>query len=109
SICAFADGRLTVGPASAGAVPGPACYRQGGPLTITDCNVALGKIQPDFFPALFGSEGRAPIDCAASRARLGEIAGLAQLEPEAAAEGLLAIAVANMANAIRAISVARGQ
>jgi 5-oxoprolinase (ATP-hydrolysing) len=109
SICAFADGRLTVGPASAGAVPGPACYRQGGPLTITDCNVALGKIQPDFFPAIFGAEGRAPIDRAASRTRLAEIARLAKLEPEMAAEGLLAIAVANMANAIRAISVARGQ
>jgi 5-oxoprolinase (ATP-hydrolysing) len=57
SVCRFDGGRLLVGPASAGAVPGPACYRRGGPLTVTDCNVALGKIQPDFFPSVFGPEG----------------------------------------------------
>jgi 5-oxoprolinase (ATP-hydrolysing) len=108
SICRFDGGRLLVGPASAGAVPGPACYRRGGPLTVTDCNVALGKVQPDFFPSVFGPEGDEPLDRDAALARLEEIAAHAGLSPEAAAEGLVAIAVANMANAIKSVSIARG-
>ncbi len=109
SVCRFENGRLRVGPQSAGAVPGPACYRRGGPLTVTDCNVVLGKLQPDYFPALFGADGKAALDVAASQARLAEVAAAADLSSEVAAEGLVAIAVADMANAIKAISVARGQ
>lgn len=108
SICGYDGGRLFVGPASAGAVPGPASYRRGGPLTVTDCNVALGKIQPDFFPAVFGPAGDAPLDVNAARARLAELAAQVGRSAEETAEGLVAIAVADMANAIRAISVARG-
>src|SRR5690606_4876367 len=62
SIIAFRGGRLTVGPESAGPWPGPACYRHGGPLTITDANVLLGRIQPDFFPRTFGPDANEPID-----------------------------------------------
>jgi len=108
SVCRFDGGRLLVGPASAGAVPGPASYRRGGPLTVTDCNVALGKVQPEFFPGVFGPDGDAPLDREAALARLGEVAAQAGLSPEAAAEGLIAIAVANMANAIKSVSIARG-
>jgi 5-oxoprolinase (ATP-hydrolysing) len=114
SVCGVSMGRLTVGPASAGAAPGPACYRRGGPLTVTDCNLVLGKIQPDHFPAVFGPGGDQPLDRAASEARLAELAARVEsetgqrLEPHALAEGLIAIAVANMAKAIKAISVARG-
>src|SRR5690606_10206034 len=67
SIVAFRGGRLTVGPESAGAQPGPACYRNGGPLTVTDANVLLGRIQPDFFPATFGPRADEPIDTAIVR------------------------------------------
>ena len=115
SICHFDGGRLLVGPASAGADPGPACYRRGGPLTITDCNLVLGKIQPEHFPALFGPNRDLPPDRAASVAALDalldqvEAASGDRLTHEAAAEGLVAIAVANMARAIRAVSVARGE
>lgn len=115
SICQFDGGRLLVGPASAGADPGPACYRRGGPLTITDCNLVLGKIQPGHFPALFGPNRDLPPDRAASVAALDalldqvEAATGDRLTREAAAEGLVAIAVANMARAIRAVSVARGE
>ncbi|WP_423143141.1 hydantoinase B/oxoprolinase family protein [Parablastomonas sp. CN1-191] len=114
SICAVAAGRLTVGPASAGAVPGPAAYRRGGPLTVTDCNVLLGRVMPHRFPALFGPGGDEPLDCAAVEAQFAGLAAEVEREtgraarPEALAEGFLAIAVANMANAIRQISVARG-
>ena len=104
SICRFDGQRLLVGPESAGAVPGPACYRRGGPLTVTDCNVMLGKLRPDFFPALFGAHGDQPLDAVAVTARFAEL----PLDPHAAAEGFVAVAVANMANAIRKISVARG-
>ena len=104
SICRFDGQRLMVGPDSAGAVPGPACYRRGGPLTVTDCNVMLGKLRPEFFPALFGAEGDRPLDQAAVEARFAELA----LDPHVAADGFIAVAVANMANAIRKISVARG-
>ncbi|MCX9148506.1 hydantoinase B/oxoprolinase family protein [Erythrobacter sp. WG] len=110
SICRFDGARFRVGPESAGAEPGPACYRKGGPLTVTDCNLFLGRIDPAFFPAVFGPGGDEPLDPAAARARLQEIA--AQLpEPrslQTIAEGFLAIAINNMAAAIRKISVARG-
>ncbi|WP_019516192.1 hydantoinase B/oxoprolinase family protein [Sphingomonas sp. Mn802worker] len=114
SICRMVGGRLVVGPESAGAVPGPACYRRGGPLTVTDCNLILGKIQPAHFPSLFGPAGDQPLDADASQARLDalldEVEAVSGTRParEAAAEGLVAIAVANMAKAIKAISVARG-
>jgi 5-oxoprolinase (ATP-hydrolysing) len=114
SICRFDGARMRVGPESAGADPGPACYRRGGPLTITDCNVALGKLQPDVFPHVFGPGGDEPIDVEASRARLAEVAeamsstGLPPRAPEEIAEGFLAIAIDNMANAIKKISIARG-
>lgn len=110
SICRFDGARFRVGPQSAGADPGPACYRKGGPLTVTDCNLFLGRIDPSHFPAVFGPAGDQPLDPAASRKRLEEIAASLP-EPkqlEEIAEGLLAIAVENMANAIRKISVARG-
>ncbi|WP_326525088.1 hydantoinase B/oxoprolinase family protein [Sphingomonas sp.] len=108
SICRFESGRLAVGPQSAGAVPGPAAYRRGGPLTVTDCNVALGKLQPDLFPAVFGPNGDQPLDISAAHVRLAQVAADAAMAPEDTAEGLIAIAVASMANAIRAVSVARG-
>lgn len=110
SICRFDGARFRVGPESAGADPGPACYRKGGPLTVTDCNLFLGRIDPAFFPAVFGPEGDAQLDPVAARTRLEEVAAtLPEPRPiEDIAEGFLAIAVDNMANAIRKISVARG-
>ncbi|RJG54429.1 5-oxoprolinase [Sphingobium terrigena] len=114
SICSFVDGRFRVGPESAGAVPGPACYRRGGPLTITDCNLLLGKIQPDHFPSLFGPNGDQPLDPAAAQARIATICAQVQAETgrtltvRDAAQGFIAVAVASMANAIKRISVARG-
>lgn len=114
SILHFDGMRLSVGPDSAGADPGPACYRNGGPLTITDCNVLLGKLDPALFPAVFGPDGDEPLDAdivrekfAALAGEVGARAGTAK-SPEALAEGFLAIAVENMANAIRTISVRRG-
>ncbi len=110
SICQYEGGRFRVGPESAGADPGPACYRKGGPLTVTDCNLVLGRIDPAFFPNVFGPGGAQPLDPDASRARLDEIARALEEpnSPEEIAEGFLAIAVDSMANAIRKISVARG-
>jgi 5-oxoprolinase (ATP-hydrolysing) len=110
SICRFDGARFRVGPESAGADPGPACYRKGGPLTVTDCNLFLGRIDPAFFPAVFGPDGDAQLDPVAARTRLEEVAAtLPEPRPiEDIAEGFLAIAVDNMANAIRKISVARG-
>ncbi|WP_043154108.1 hydantoinase B/oxoprolinase family protein [Sphingobium sp. Ant17] len=110
SICRFDGARFRVGPESAGADPGPACYRKGGPLTVTDCNLFLGRLDPAFFPAVFGPQGDAPLDPVVARGRLEEVAAMLP-EPrplEEIAEGFLAIAVDNMANAIRKISVARG-
>jgi 5-oxoprolinase (ATP-hydrolysing) len=110
SICRFDGMRFRVGPESAGANPGPACYRNGGPLTVTDCNLFLGRIDPAQFPAVFGPDGDQPLDSEASRVRLQEIAdqlgGAKSLEE--IAEGFLDIAVDNMAAAIRKISIARG-
>lgn len=110
SICSFDGARFRVGPESAGANPGPACYRNGGPLTVTDCNLFLGRIDPAFFPAVFGPGGDEPLDPAASRAALEKVAAdLPEVKPlEEIANGFLSIAVDNMANAIRKISVARG-
>ena len=108
SICHYDGSRFRVGPDSAGAVPGPACYRRGGPLTITDCNVVLGKIRAEHFPSVFGPGGDQPIDAEASLARVNAIAGPAGMEPRAVAEGFVRIAVDNMANAIKQISIARG-
>ncbi|ALG91036.1 MULTISPECIES: hydantoinase B/oxoprolinase family protein [Actibacterium] len=115
SVCSFRDGRFQVGPESAGADPGPACYRRGGPLTVTDCNVMLGKLTPAHFPAVFGPEGDQPLDVAVVRekftalaARIAAQTGAAPQTPEAVAQGFLRIAVDNMANAIKKISVQRG-
>jgi 5-oxoprolinase (ATP-hydrolysing) len=114
SICRLDAGRLVVGPESAGAIPGPACYRRGGPLTVTDCNLMLGKLVPEHFPRLFGPGGDQPIDRAVVEERFAALAAEIRAEtgqamaPEEIAQGFVRIAVANMAHAIRQISVARG-
>ena len=114
SILHFDGARYRVGPDSAGANPGPACYRRGGPLAVTDANVMLGKIQPRFFPAVFGPGGDLPLDAEVVRARFAALAEEIRQAtgdrraPEEAAEGFVAIAVGNMANAIKRISVQRG-
>lgn len=114
SILHFDGSRLRVGPDSAGADPGPACYGNGGPLAITDCNVLLGKLQPEFFPHVFGPKGNQALDVDVVRAKFAtleaEISAATGVEqtPEAVAEGFLSIAVENMANAIKKISVQRG-
>jgi len=115
SILSFRDGRSQVGPESAGANPGPAAYRRGGPLTVTDCNVMLGKLNPAHFPPVFGPGGDQPLDAEVVRRKFTELAaeiaaaaGTAPQPPEEVAEGFLRIAVANMANAIKKISVERG-
>ena len=110
SILRFDSGRYQVGPESAGANPGPAAYRRGGPLTVTDANVMLGRIQPGYFPRVFGPGGDQPLDAETVRDRFAALA--AEIgdgrSPEEAAAGFLEIAVANMANAIKKISVQRG-
>ncbi|MEO0358932.1 MAG: hydantoinase/oxoprolinase family protein, partial [Pseudomonadota bacterium] len=110
SILSFRDGRMQVGPESAGANPGPAAYRRGGPLTVTDCNVLLGKLQPAHFPPVFGPNGDARLDCAVVRAKFETLKADIGTEKsiEDLAEGFLRIAVENMANAIKKISVQRG-
>ena len=109
SICRFDGSRLRVGPESAGANPGPACYRRDGPLTVTDCNVMLGRLPPNFFPKIFGPSGDLPIDVELVRQRFKELAAtIGELSPERLASGFLRIAVENVANAIKKISVARG-
>jgi 5-oxoprolinase (ATP-hydrolysing) len=114
SILHFDGARLRVGPDSAGADPGPACYRRGGPLTVTDANLCVGKIQPAHFPAIFGPNGDAPLDGGVVREKFATFAteisqatGQART-PEQVAEGFLRIAVANMANAIKQVSVQKG-
>ena len=110
SILSYRDGRMQVGPESAGANPGPAAYRRGGPLTVTDCNVLLGKLQPSQFPSVFGPNADQPLDADIVRTKFAELA--AQIggdkTVEDIAEGFLRIAVENMANAIKKISVQRG-
>jgi 5-oxoprolinase (ATP-hydrolysing) len=109
SICRFDEMRFRVGPESAGANPGPACYRNGGPLTVTDCNLFLGRIEPEHFPRVFGPNGDEPLDPNASKARLQEVSdAVGGKSLEEIAEGFLEIAVDNMAAAIRKISIARG-
>ncbi|MGH8792005.1 MAG: hydantoinase B/oxoprolinase family protein [Stackebrandtia sp.] len=110
SILHFDGSRYRVGPDSAGADPGPAAYRRGGPLTVTDANVLLGRIQPDYFPRVFGPDGDEPLDAEAVRR---EFARLTRRiadgrTPEEVAAGYLRIAVSNMAEAIKRISVQRG-
>jgi 5-oxoprolinase (ATP-hydrolysing) len=114
SVLHFDGARLRAGPDSAGANPGPASYRRGGPLTVTDCNVMLGKIQPDFFPHVFGPDANEPLDTDTVRRQFEAMALEVQqatgnrLAPEALAEGFLSIAVGNMAEAIKRISVQQG-
>ncbi len=115
SILNFDGARYRVGPESTGANPGPACYRRGGPLAVTDCNVILGKIQPKYFPQVFGEDGHQPLDTQSVRSGFLELAQtIAKTtdtpvqQPEIIAEGFLRIAVENMANAIKKISVQRG-
>jgi len=114
SICRFDGTRLRVGPESAGADPGPACYRRGGPLTVTDCNVMLGKLRPDIFPHIFGPAGDQALDSEVVAEKFAVLSdeitaatGTA-MSPAEIAEGFLKIAVENMANAIKKISVQRG-
>ena len=114
SILHFDGARFRVGPDSAGADPGPACYRNGGPLTVTDANVCVGKIQPRHFPAIFGTNGDQPLDVDIVTAKFASLAEeIAQATgrkrtPLQVAEGFLQIAVANMANAIKQVSVQKG-
>lgn len=114
SIIKYESGRLQVGPDSAGAHPGPVAYRNGGPLTITDANVLLGRIQPEHFPAVFGDTNRESLDAAAVERAFAELAATVAhdtghaVTPEALAEGALEIAVLRMAEAIKQISIKRG-
>ncbi|HSW05824.1 hydantoinase B/oxoprolinase family protein [Aquabacterium sp.] len=114
SIISFDGARLRVGPESAGANPGPACYRRGGPLAVTDANVMLGKIQPAHFPKVFGPRADEALDRDAVVRGFGALAARMTAatgrptSPETVAAGALQIAVASMANAIKRISVARG-
>ncbi|TDG16938.1 5-oxoprolinase [Paracraurococcus ruber] len=131
SILQFDGARYRVGPDSAGAVPGPACYRRGGPLTVTDANVMVGKIQPAHFPSLFGPAGDQPLDADVVREKFAALAAeiatatgeagsprasggagsppaAGATDPRAVAEGFLRVAVANMANAIKQVSIQKG-
>jgi 5-oxoprolinase (ATP-hydrolysing) len=110
SILHFENGRFRVGPDSAGANPGPKAYRRGGPLTVTDANVMLGKLSPKLFPAIFGPNRDQPLDADAVRAAFEDMAKVIGdgRSPEEVADGFLAIAVENMANAVKKISVQRG-
>jgi 5-oxoprolinase (ATP-hydrolysing) len=110
SILTFDGSRYRVGPDSAGANPGPACYRMGGPLTVTDANVLLGRIQPSYFPHAFGETGDQPLDAGLVSRMFTDLAARISdgRTPEQVAEGFLTIAVQNMANAIKKISVQRG-
>lgn len=110
----FLDDRLQVGPESAGADPGPACYRRNGPLCITDANLLLGRISEKFFPLVFGPAGDQSLDINATRKAFDKLAGRIKAETgggksaEEVAEGFLTVAVENMANAIKTVSVQRG-
>ncbi len=109
SILSFDGSRARVGPHSAGAIPGPAAYGRGGPATVTDANIVLGRLDPACFPAVFGPAGDQPLDAAAARARLSELAEAMGAESvEAAAEGFIAVAVEQTAQAVRRISTERG-
>jgi 5-oxoprolinase (ATP-hydrolysing) len=114
SICSFDGARFRVGPDSAGAIPGPACYRRDGPLTVTDCNVMVGKIQPRFFPRVFGPSGDQPLDRDVVERAFAALAESIKRgtgnhrSPAEVADGFIKIAVENMANAIKQISIERG-
>src|SRR5262245_13799455 len=110
SILHFDGARFRVGPDSAGANPGPKCYRRGGPLALTDANVMVGKLMPEFFPKIFGAQQNLPLDADAVREAFGELAGEIGdgRSAEDVADGFIKIAVENMANAIKKISVQRG-
>ena len=110
SILKFDAGRFKVGPESAGSYPGPRCYRRGGPLTVTDANVLLGKLRPEYFPAIFGPGHDLPIDTESVHSGFNEIArAIGDQRPvEDVADGFIRIAVENMAGAIKKISVERG-
>lgn len=108
SLLHFDGGRFQVGPDSAGADPGPACYRRGGPLAVTDANVMVGKLQPELFPSIFGPEQNEPLDAEIVRQKFKDLAEEVGRPSEVVAEGFLRIAVENMANAIKKISVQRG-
>ncbi len=114
SILHFDGARFRVGPDSAGADPGPACYRRGGPLTVTDANLCVGKIQPAHFPSIFGPNGDLPLDAGIVREKFTALASeIARATGETqtaqqVADGFLRIAVANMANAIKQVSVQKG-
>jgi 5-oxoprolinase (ATP-hydrolysing) len=114
SVLTFDGARLHAGPESAGANPGPASYRRGGPLTVTDANICTGKIQPRHFPAIFGLNADEPLDADTVHAKFAALAGEVSAATgiprtaEQLAEGFIAIAVANMAHAIRQISVQKG-
>ena len=114
SVCAFEDGRYRVGPRSAGADPGPACYGKRGPLTVTDCNLVTGKLRPSFFPRVFGRDGAGPIDEEAAREALAAVAasmraaGVDPPPPETLADDFVRVACEAMARAIKRISTQRG-
>src|SRR6202161_405281 len=114
SICSFDGARYRVGPASAGAGPRPAFYRRGRPLTVPDGNLMLGKIAPEFFPHVFGPKGDRPLDRDIVESKFAELAAEIQKatgdkrSPREVAEGFIHIAVENMANAIKQISIERG-
>ncbi|MGZ3377631.1 MAG: hydantoinase/oxoprolinase family protein, partial [Phenylobacterium sp.] len=109
SILTFDGLRARAGPASAGADPGPAAYGRGGPATVTDANLVLGRLDPRFFPSVFGPKGDRPLDPPAALARLADLAGaMGAASVEAAAEGFMAVAVEQMAQAVRRISTERG-
>jgi len=114
SVLHFTDGRMQVGPDSAGANPGPACYRRGGPLAVTDIHVLLGRIRPDFFPHVFGAGADQALDSRVVARRFAQLAERinasagTRYSPEQAAEGFLRIAVQRMASAIKEISIQRG-
>jgi 5-oxoprolinase (ATP-hydrolysing) len=114
SVCSFEGGRYRVGPRSAGADPGPACYGKGGPLTITDCNLVTGKLRPSFFPHVFGPDGAGAIDEEAAREALAAVAasmraaGIDPPAPEQLADDFIRVACEAMARAIKRISTQRG-
>ena len=115
SILSYKDGRFQVGPESAGAIPGPASYGRGGPLTVTDCNVLLGKLNPDFFPKVFGETGDQPLNFEIVKKKFLDLSDIISKEKNEPmmdifkmAEGFLKIAVENMANAIKKISIQKG-
>ena len=115
SILFYKDGRFQVGPESAGAIPGPASYGRGGPLTVTDCNVLLGKLNPGFFPKVFGKTGDQPLNFEIVKKKFLDLSDIISKEKNEPmmdifkmAEGFLKIAVENMANAIKKISIQKG-